>query len=203
MNGRHRKSTMENSARITALSIFYFLFSQSAVLAISDNAGTKNGAFLKIATDARGVALGPAIVSMAEGTEGMRWNPAALAKTDSQELSATHLQYYQDVAIENLTYAYPLEESAVAASLFYLSAGRMDGRDINSNPTGTFQFYDMVGSVGYGRHLHSREEGGMDVYLGGVVKVVQEQIADTQIQNPAVDIGLLVVPIDNLRAALS
>src|SRR5947208_7131818 len=48
------------------------------VFAVSDNAGTKNGNFLKIATDARGVALGDSVVSMAKGADALRWNPAAL-----------------------------------------------------------------------------------------------------------------------------
>jgi hypothetical protein len=182
---------------------FILLTSAALANAVSDNAGTKNGAFLKIATDARGVALGPAIVSMAAGAEGMRWNPGALGMADSQEVSASHIQYFQGVALENVTFAYPMEQSAIAANIFYLSPGSLDGRDSLGNATGNFRFYDLVGSLGYGHRLHSRDEGGADVYLGGAIKLVQEKIAETQTQNPAIDIGILVVPDDNLRVGLS
>src|SRR4051812_40479625 len=99
--------------------------------AISDNSGTKNGNFLKIATDARGVALGNSVVSMVKGSDALRWNPAGLGQLDDKEVSATHIQYYQDVHIENISGSFPIEEGGIGASAFYLSAGSLDGRDIN------------------------------------------------------------------------
>src|SRR5690242_3668911 len=77
--------------------------------AISNNAGTKNGDFLKIGTDARGVALGDSVVSMVRGADALRWNPAALGILDGKEVSATHIQYYQDVHVENISGVYPIE----------------------------------------------------------------------------------------------
>lgn len=179
------------------------LFGFSAAQAISDNAGTSNGAFLKIPTDARGVALGASMVSLAESSEGMRWNPAALGLSDGQELSATHVQYYQDIAIENVAFAYPLEQGTVGASLFYLSPGTLEGRDASGVRTGDFSFYDAVGSVGFGRHVRSREETGMDIYVGGALKLVREKIAEEEFTNPAADLGMLVLPNDALRVAFS
>ena len=48
----------------------------SIVNAISNNSGTKNGDFLNLGTDARGVALGDTIVSTVDGVDALRWNPA-------------------------------------------------------------------------------------------------------------------------------
>lgn len=174
------------------------LVAQSA-LAISDNAGTKNGAFLKLATDARGVALGPTMVSMAQGTEGMRWNPAALAIGEGHEAAATHIEYFQDVSIENVSFVHPLQDGTIGGNFFYLTAGDLDGRDANNVKTGDFAFYDAVLSVGYGRRVSSREDRGMDIYVGGALKAVQEKIADEQYRNVAADIGMVMDPIDNLR----
>jgi hypothetical protein len=170
--------------------------------AIDSKAGTSNGAFLKIAADARGVALGPAIVSMAEGTEAMRWNPAALGATETKEASASHALYYQDVAITNLSYAHPLPDSAIGGSLFYLAPGALDGRDVLGNSTGDFEYHDLVASVGYGRRLRSRDEG-MEILAGAAVKVVQEKIAETQEQDPAIDLGLLLSPREFLKVGLT
>ena len=197
-----KKSGLATFLKIPSLFAFCLLTFSSSVHAISSNAGTSNGDFLKIPTDARGVALGPSIVSMAEGEEGMRWNPAALGRTDSQELDATHILYYQDVSVENVGYAYPLEDGAIAVNAFYLSPGSLDGRDLFGNPTGNFNFYDLVGAIGYGRRLMSSDDGTA-VYVGGELKIVQEQIDNSQYQNPAADLGLLVIPFENLRAGLA
>jgi long-subunit fatty acid transport protein len=170
--------------------------------AISNNAGTKNGAFLNIATDARGVALGNCVVSMPSGADAMRWNPAGLGLLEEKEVSATHIQYYQDVHIENAAGVFPIEEGGVGASAFYLAPGSLDGRNLNGDPTGDFKFYDMVGAIGFGRKMLTRAEGA-DVSIGAELKIVQEAIADQSFQNPAFDIGALASPADNLNLGFS
>lgn len=180
------------------LSVTIFAFPLHSY-AISDNAGTTNGAFLELPTDARGVALGPAIVSMADGAEALRWNPGALGHADQKEFDATHVQYFQGVQVENMAAAYPMEDSALAASVMYLTAGALDGRDTQGQQTGNFNFYDMVGSVGYGRRLTSRAESGADIFVGGDVKIVQEMIASSEFQNAAVDLGVQVIPTRDLQ----
>jgi hypothetical protein len=180
------------------LAVAPFTLRPSPLYAISDNAGTKNGDFLRIATDARGVALGDSVVSMAKGADSLRWNPAGLGTLDGKEVSATHIEYYQAVHIENVSAAYPLEEGGIAASVFYLSPGSLDGRDSFGNPTGDFKFYDLVGTLGFGRKMLTRAEGA-DVSLGAALKLVQENIAGESFQNPAFDIGLQATPKDDLN----
>jgi hypothetical protein len=164
----------------------------------STNAGTKNGAFLKIATDARGVALGHAMAVMAEGTEGMRWNPAALSTLETKELAATHIAYFQDVKIENVAFGYPLEEGGIAGQVFYLSPGSLDGRDVVGAQTGDFKFYDLAASIGFGKKLRSQADG-MEIDAGVALKIVQEKIADQQFQNPALDAGVTLAPRDDVK----
>ena len=172
--------------------------------AISSNAGTTNGNFLEIATDARGVAFGDSAVSMIQGADALRWNPAALGVLESKEVSGTHVQYYQGVTMENVAAAYPFENAGLAVNVFYLSAGSLDGRDVFRNQTGDFQFYDMVGTIGYGRKLMSRANGSMmDLSLGASLKLVREVIADQTFQNPALDLAALVTPIDDLNLGLT
>jgi len=170
--------------------------------AISDNAGTKNGDFLKIPTDARGVALGDSVVSMAQGVDALRWNPAGLGTLEGKEAAATHVQYYQGVFMDNVGTAVPLEQGGLAANIFYLSAGTLDGRNTLGQPTGNFPYYDVVGTVGYGHKVLSRAEGA-DVSVGAALKMVQEKIANESFQNPAVDVGVLVTPLDKLNVAFT
>ncbi len=188
---------------IAGLSLLSTLWTApSQLYASSSSSGTKNGNFLKIQTDARGVALGDSVVSMAQGVDALRWNPANLSTLDGKEVTGTHVQYYQGVQIENVGAAYPMEESGLAVSAFYLNAGTLDGRDVLGYSTGDFQFYDLVGTVGYGRKVLSRAEG-IEVSLGAAVKIVQEKIADTSVNNPALDVGALISPWENMNIGLA
>ena len=192
---------MNGNRFLPFLAVCLVSFSFSPALAISNNAGTTNGNFLELATDARGTALGDSVVSMAQGTDALHSNPAALSRVQDKEVSTTDVIYYQGVNYGNIAGAYPLEESALAASLFYLNPGTLDGRDVLGNPTGTFSFYDLVGSIAYGRKVLTRAEGA-DVSIGATLKIVQETIAEESFQNPALDIGTLVSPMDDLNIAL-
>lgn len=179
-----------------------FALAVAPAAAINENAGTKNGAFLKIATDARGMSLGDSVVSMPAGVDSLHWNPAGLALLDSKEAAATHLQYFQDVKIEHVGVGIPMEDSALAVSAFYLSPGDLDGRDLLGNQTGDFKYYNLVGTLGYGRKMLTRAEGA-DVSIGASIKVVQEKIAEQQFQNPALDLGILASPSDHLNIGVS
>ena len=139
------------------------------------------------------------MVVMADGSEGMRWNPSALARLENKEISGTHVEYYQDTHIENVNFGYPLEEGGLGAQLFYLSAGTLDGRNAVGAPTGDFKFYDLYMGAGYGRKLMSASEG-MEVLAGASVKLVQEKIDDQSFQNPALDLGIQVSPNDQWKA---
>lgn len=188
-------------AWMTAMFFLSSLFTPPSSAASSDNTGTKSGNFLKIATDARGVALGNLMTSMTEGADSLRWNPAGLARTPNKEVAGTHVQYYQGVQIENVAYAHPMGDGGLGVNLFYLSAGELDGRDAFQAKTGDFTFYDLVGGIGYGHQIYTHSEG-MDIAVGGQVKIVQEKIADVSYQNPAFDIGLLATPFEHLSAGV-
>src|SRR5437879_6247200 len=74
-------SVLRGKSLFTSVAIALILTVHGArctVHAISDNAGAKNGDFLRIGTDARGVALGDSVVSMTRGADALRWNQAAL-----------------------------------------------------------------------------------------------------------------------------
>jgi len=181
-----------------------FLLLPLNLYAISDNAGTKSGNFLKIATDARGVALGDSVVSTAEGVDSIRWNPAGLASLETKEAAGTHVEYYQGVRVENVGFAYPLgdDNGAIAINGFYMTAGKLDGRDAFGNQTGDFDFYNAVGTLAYGRKMLTRGEG-LDLSLGIAAKLVQEKISEKSYSNPAIDVGVMSQPIDHLNVGLS
>jgi hypothetical protein len=109
------------------------------------------------------------------------------------------------VRFNTLGFAYPIaENSGLAASAFYLTAGSLDGRNGSGESTGDFTFYDLVGTVGYGRKVLSHSDGdALNLSVGADVKIVEEKIADQGYQNPAFDLGLMGSALDNLQFGLT
>src|SRR5574338_639112 len=54
--------------------------------------GSEGGAFLLRPVGARAVGLGHAVVARRDGSEGLWWNPAALASATRREVSIHHSQ---------------------------------------------------------------------------------------------------------------
>ena len=69
----------------------------------------------------------------------MRWNPAALGLLEEKEVSATDIQYYQGVQIENVGGRFSYRGRRHRRQrLLPLTREFLDGRDLNGNPTGQF-----------------------------------------------------------------
>ena len=68
-------------------------------------AGTASVQSLKIAVDARGVALGEAFSALADGASAIDWNAAALIKIKRQSMSFMHSPYLAGSTMDFFAYA--------------------------------------------------------------------------------------------------
>lgn len=111
-----------------------------AVLALIPDTvrGQEGGLFLRFPFGARAVAQGQAVVADTTlGTEGMWWNPAALARLPKKEVAIHHSQ---DIISVNdmLTFAYPSRVlGTLAASAFLVNYGDQTNTGENETPLGT------------------------------------------------------------------
>lgn len=100
--------------------------------------GQEGGLFLRFPFGARAVAQGQAVVADTTlGTEGMWWNPAALARLPKKEVAIHHSQ---DIISVNdmLTFAYPSRVlGTLAASAFLVNYGDQTNTGENETPLGT------------------------------------------------------------------
>lgn len=141
--------------------------------------------FLLLDSNARAAALGGAYTALGSGAGALAYNPAGLARTERNEVSFMHSQYFQGVTQDFLNVASPV---GLGASLNYLSFGDVQQTTL-ANPGGTglgdTTLSDLALGAGYGRKLTE------DLALGGGAKYIRETIDQTPRDNIAFDLGVL------------
>src|SRR3970282_1656933 len=133
--------------------------------------GSEGGAFLLRPVGARAVGLGQAVVARRDGSEGLWWNPAALAGATVREMSIHHSQDFFATG-DALTLIVPstlLGVFAIAADL--QNFGEQENTtDPNVPPTGTVLTRSFVLTASYAAPIGDRAATGL------AFKVVQMRV---------------------------
>jgi hypothetical protein len=100
-------------------------------LAFVFDPGETGGTFLKIGVGAGPVGMGEAYTALAGDVSALYWNPAGLVGVKNLEASFMHLEWFQGIRYENLSYAQPLGNFGVlglaASGLYTTIEGRVSG----------------------------------------------------------------------------
>ncbi|RMH63788.1 MAG: hypothetical protein D6685_07430 [Bacteroidetes bacterium] len=153
-----------------------------------DRAGTSGFQFLKIASDARGAALGETVVAAAFDASALFWNPALAAQLDGLHAGLHHTAYFVDVSLDLLavTYHLPGPGLTLGASLQTLDSGKMDVTT-EFEPFGTgeqFRLIDMAAGLTLAQRL-------TDLFSYGVTgKYVRESVAGLTTSTLVFDLGI-------------
>lgn len=159
-------------------------------LGFADAAGTSSAAFLKIAPDARLVAMGEAAAAISEDAYAAYWNPAGLSRLGLEDkpkgdLAFTHNEWLQDVRIENLAAAYRLGMvGTLGLSATYLTMGDIQGYDDEGNPTSTFTSSDLAAVLSFGREVVGGVSAGLNL------KYINQKIEKESANSFTGDLGL-------------
>ncbi len=148
--------------------------------------------FLLLDSNARAAAMGGAYTVLGTGAGALGYNPAGLARTERDEASFMHNQYFQGITQEYLDFASPL---GLGASVNYLSFSDVQQTTLNNTSgsgLGDTSLSDLALSAGYGRRLTE------DFSVGGGAKYIRETIDQTPRDNVAFDLGAHYV-ISRLR----
>lgn len=159
---------------------------------IDANAGTASFAFLKIGAGARPVAIGGAYVGVAEGANGLYWNPGGLVRLQGKEFSATYMNYLVGMQSGYVAYAQPWRKNAaLGLSVNYLNGGQVQ-ETTEQNPTGVglpkFTPGDIAIEVAYGRTLSPA------LSLGLGAKMIRETIKNYSAMGFSLDLGAFYQP---------
>ena len=143
----------------------------TSTLGAQGSVGSEGGAFLLRPVGARAVGLGQAVVARRDGSEGLWWNPAALAAATRREISIHHSQDFFATG-DALTLILPstlLGVFALAADL--QNYGEQENTTDPTLPsTGTVLTRSFVLSASYAAPIGSRATTGL------TFKVVQMRV---------------------------
>ena len=173
-------------------------------LAASAQSGTAAAEFLNVPIGARATAMGGAFGATASDGTALYWNPAGLSRLDGTTATFEYAQWYVGADVNFASIAAPTPFGTVAVGVSALTYDDMDVITETGNrqePTGeTFSAGSYAISLAYARALTDR------FAMGGTVKVVREQIANSGATGVAFDIGTLFeTPFQGVRlgAAIS
>ena len=186
-------------AAALALSAAAFVLGAPAAAAQS---GTAAAEFLEIPIGARATAMGGAFGATASDGTALYWNPAGIARLPEQTATFEYAQWYAGV---DVNYAAVTSETRLGTIGVGLTSVRFDDMDVVSEttndqqPTGeTFSAGSYALSLSYANALTDR------FAIGGTVKVVREQIANSAATGIAFDVGtLFTTPFRGVRLGAS
>jgi len=175
----------------------FLLISLAMVLAIpwtaeAEGQGTTGAPFLKIGTSSRAEAMGGAFTAVANDVDATYWNPAGLMQLRRSSIGFTHLEWFQDIRYEYISYADKFDAiGAIGVGIGYLYLGDIpktfetpSGDYDNANAGGTFGASDMVIDIAWAGNLGLR-----DNKIGVGVKIIQESIDQNQSFSVGLDFG--------------
>ncbi|MAQ94355.1 hypothetical protein B1759_05625 [Rubrivirga sp. SAORIC476] len=191
-------SLLPRAARRTALVLALGLSAGAA----SAQSGTAASEFLNIPVGARATAMGGAFGATASDGSALYWNPAGLAGLSDATATFEYAQWYVGADVNFVSVSSPTPLGTVALGVTALTYDDMDVIRETGNaqqPTGeTFSAGSYAVSLAYARQLTDR------FAMGGTVKVVREQIAQSGATGVAFDIGtLFVTPFQGVRLGAS
>ncbi len=162
-----------------------------------DDAGEAAEVFLKLGCGARAIAMGEAYGAVAEDATAIHWNPAGLADLSAREATFMYNEYLEGIRYGHVGYIPVMtQDGAIGIAVTHLGTN-IDGRIEDDSPY-PYHAADTCISTGYGYKIRE------DIYLGGALKGIFSQIADSQSAGAAIDAGLLYKPeIEGLTLGLS
>lgn len=157
-----------------------------------NSAGTATAQFLKVASGARGVALGEAYSAMADDATAMDWNPAGLIKIKKHSVSFMHSPYLADTFVDFFAYAETAGEvGAWGMALKYMNYGTIKKTDRAGVETGKFTPYDMAFNVGFATYITGFNKDPEERFvLGATGKFIRSQLLSSD-NTVSADIGIL------------
>jgi hypothetical protein len=153
--------------------------------------------FLRTGVDARSAGMGETGVASATDASAVYWNPALLASAAGTQIGLQHVEMYDLFRMESAytSHATPYGNFGLLLTGFYSDEIERTELDRVGEVLGTFQPYDLVGGLSWGRLFGT-------VMVGATGKVIYERIDAYSGTTWAVDLGIAHdTKIDGLRIA--
>lgn len=124
------------------------------------------GAFSRLGFDARGIAMGNALVATASADVSPYYNPALLPQASGQRVAGSAALLAYDRQLQSLEFTTPLGPTAgVGLGLIHAGVGNIDGRDANGVHTETLSTDEFSLSLSFGNRFAERLAVGASLSL--------------------------------------
>lgn len=124
------------------------------------------GAFSRLGLDARGVALGNALVATTSSDGSPYYNPALLPTASGQRVSGSAALLAYDRQLQSLEFTTPLGPTAgVGLGLIHGGVSDIDGRNADGVHTGTLSTDEFALSLAFGNRFGERLSVGVSFTL--------------------------------------
>jgi hypothetical protein len=147
-------------------------------------AGQSSLLFLRADLGPRPSALSGAYTAVADDEHALFYNPAGLANIKYGAVGLNHVQWFEDIRMDNLTVAYNFHQRlGMAVSVSHLWMSSIQGKDIYGQNTEKLDVSSSIVHLGLGYRFHAAAYGGIGV------KYFNENLAGYRVNGLALDAG--------------
>lgn len=150
-------------------------------------AGNSCAGFLKLDVGARAAGMGGAYSAVADGVEGMCWNPAGLCQIKGKGISLVHHKWIEDMNHGFVGYAQIVGEKKTVGvgvvGMFVDSLERRSGAVIK--PDGSFKASDIALIIDYSQEMKQGLLGGINI------KIIRQEIDQETGEGIGIDSGII------------
>ncbi|MBI4752938.1 PorV/PorQ family protein, partial [Candidatus Desantisbacteria bacterium] len=172
-----------------------------SIMLVASSSAASGVAFLKVDVGAIAAGMGGAFVAVADDVSSIWCNSAGLSMIKSEEIALHHQDWLQDTRYECLGYAYPAQNLTLGVSLNHLSLNHIpEILNVNGEPSSTGRLFgasDMSGMFAVSTQMSK------NIFIGGGIKYLQEQLDNTTVNAEAIDLGCLYTPNNSFCLASS
>ncbi len=164
--------------------LFLLIFTLASLLADGNRAGLSSNLFLRAELSPRAAALGGAYTAVGNDAHAMYFNPAGIARLKTAQVSFTHVQWFEDIRMQNLSMVFKLApELAVGFGFSYLGLPQIQGKDRFGQPTEGVEVNSSVAQMNVAYKLHP------SFMVGIGIKYFKDNLAGFVASGMAVDFG--------------
>jgi len=151
----------------------------------SSSGGTASALMLRLGTSAKVTGISEAFTGLANDENSLFYNVSGLANLNSGIFSLNHMEWFQDVRLDNIGFAYKFgKKFGSAISISHMWMKSIDGYDEQGFETNPFNVSSSIINLGLGYNIIS----GFSLGLG--LKYFQDRLADYTGSGVAFDLGM-------------
>lgn len=145
--------------------LLIFVLSAISPIFAFEKVGTTSFQFLKVVADARSMSMAGAYTAVADHSDAVFWNPAALVQVKNLDINFSYMDYFLDVKHMSASLAFPMGTAGtIGVQMMLADYGKIDvttvsklgfiGDEYNPGLTGeTINPYAVVAGVSFARKL--------------------------------------------------